>query len=98
VVEDCEGREVAVVHLYGDGTFVLGTGPEAPVSAVVHATNDGGLGVGVNRKGQDAQLMIRSRPDGASDFEVQDRRYFGRVLEHVDITAEGKPLRRPVGP
>jgi hypothetical protein len=98
VVEDREGREVAVVHLYGERKFELGTGREAPVSAVVHTTSDGGLSVGVSRKGQDAQLLLLARPDGTNGFEVRDGRFSGVVLGRVEITAEGVVLRPPAGP
>jgi hypothetical protein len=97
VVQDREGREVAVVHLFANGGFNLETGQEAPVKAVVHAKRDGALGIGVRSKGQEAALVLGVTPDGTSEFEVQDGSP-SRVLEHLDITAEGKTLRRPVGP
>jgi hypothetical protein len=99
VVQDREGREVAVVHLFADGAFNLESGPEAPVKAVVHAKRDGalGIGVGVRAMGQGAVLVLGVTPDGTSEFEVQDGGP-DRVLEHLDVTAEGKIQRRPVGP
>jgi hypothetical protein len=97
VVEDRQGREVAVVHLFANGAFNLETGPEAPVKAGVHAKLDGALGIGVRAKGQRAALVLGVTPDGRSEFEVQDGAP-NKVLEHVDITTEGKTQRRPVGP
>jgi hypothetical protein len=98
VVEDREGREVVVVHLHRAGKFVLETGREAPVNAVVHATSDGGLYVGVCRKEQDAQLGLLARPDGTNGFEVRDRRFNDVVLGRWEITGEGKALRPPSAP
>jgi hypothetical protein len=97
VVQDREGREVAVVHLFADGAFNLESGPEAPVKAVVHAKRDGALRIGASPRGQGAVLVLGVTPDGTSEFEVQDRGP-DTVLEHLDITVEGKTMRRPVAP
>jgi hypothetical protein len=78
--------------------FDLRTSRETPADTVVHTTGDGTLRIGVSPKGNDVQFMLRIGQDGESEFEVRARRYSGRVLEHVDITAQGELRHRPVGP